>query len=170
VGQTATRLCAFEGGNVTVASRSLQKASSVATEINEEFGEERVRGVETRTPDTVGRAIEGAEIIFSVGAAGIRLLPWNVLGKYGKTCKIIADFNAIPPLGIEGLDSNADGVEVKPGTFGIGALTIGKLKNKVEAALIKAAADESKGIFDHKMAYELAKKAVLERLKEQKNP
>ena len=170
VGQTAARLYASEKANVIVTSRDLQRASSVVTKINEEFEGERVRGVEAQTSDDIGKAIENAEIILSTGAAGAQLLPLDVLKEYGKKCRIVADINAIPPLGVEGLKSEADGEEILPNVFGIGALAIGKLKNKVEAKLIKRAAEEPRGIFDYKMAYEIAKKTALEKLEEKKMP
>jgi methylene-tetrahydromethanopterin dehydrogenase len=170
VGQTAARLYASEKANVIVTSRDLQRASSVVTKINEEFEGERVRGVEAQTSDEVGKAIENAEIVLSTGAAGTQLLPLDVLKEYGKKCRIVADINAIPPLGVEGLKSEVDGEEILPNVFGIGALAIGKLKNKVEAKLIKRAAEEPRGIFDYKMAYEIAKKTALEKLEEKKMP
>jgi hypothetical protein len=170
VGQTAARLYVSEKANVIVTSRDLQRASSVVTKINEEFEGERVRGVEAQTSDEIGKAIENAEIILSTGAAGTQLLPLDVLKEYGKKCRIVADINAIPPLGVEGLKSEADGEEKLPNVFGIGALSIGKLKNKVETELIKRAAEEPRGIFDYRMAYEIAKKTVLEKLEEKKMP
>lgn len=169
VGQTAGRLFASEKANVIVTSRSLQRASSVATKINEEFESEIARGVEAQTPEEIGKAIENAEIVLSAGAAGVQLLPLETLEEYGKSCKIVADINAIPPLGVEGLKSEADGEEILPNIFGIGALAIGKLKNKIEVELIKRAAEESKGIFDYKIAYEIAKKAVLRKFEEKKS-
>jgi len=170
VGQTAARLYASEKANVILTSRDLQRASSVATKINEETDSEWVRGVEAQTSDEIGKAIENAEIVLSTGAAGTQLLPLDVLKEYGKKCKIVADINAIPPLGVEELKSEVDGEEILPNVFGIGALAIGKLKNKVEAELIKKAAEEQKGIFDYRMAYEIAKKTVLEKLEEKKMP
>jgi len=166
VGQTAARLYASEKAKVIVTSRSLQRASSVATKINEEFECERVRGVEVQTLEEIGKALENAEIVLSAGAAGVQLLPFDTLKEYGKNCKIVADINAIPPLGVEGLKSEADGEEILPNIFGIGALAIGKLKNKVEAELIKRATEEPKGIFDYKIAYEIAKEAILKKFEE----
>jgi hypothetical protein len=169
VGQTAARLYASEKANVIVTSRSLQRASSVATKINEENKGERAHGVEAQTREEIGKAIETAEIVLSAGAAGIRLLPYDVLKEYGKGCKMVADINAIPPLGVEGLKSKADGEEILPNIFGIGALAIGKLKNKIEVGLIKRAAGEPKGIFDYEIAYEIAKKVILEKFEEKKS-
>jgi len=169
VGQTAARLYASEKADVVVTSRSLQRASSVATKINEEIESARARGVQAQAPEEIGRAIENAEIVLSAGAAGIRLLPFDVLKDFGENCRIVADINAIPPLGIEGLESKVDGEEILPSIFGIGALAIGKLKNKIEAKLIKRAAEEPKGIFDYRIAYEIAKKRVLEKFEGKKS-
>lgn len=170
VGQTTGRLFASEGANVIITSRDLHRSSSVATKINEEIGVERARGVEAQTLEEVGRAIEKAEIVLAAGAAGIQILPANTLKDYGKNCRIVADINAIPPLGVEGLQSNIDGEEFMPNVLGIGALVIGKLKNMVEIELIKQAAEEPKGIFDYRRAYEIAKKTVSKRLEEKMKP
>ncbi len=170
VGQTAARLYASEKATVVVTSREQKKASSVATKINEEVEGERVRGVEAQTSEEIGRSIENSEIVLAAGAAGTALLSLEVLKQYGKKCKIVADINAIPPLGVEGLDSNAEGNELLPNVFGIGALAIGKLKNKIETELIKKAAEEPKGVFDYRAAYEIAKKAVVGKPVERKAP
>jgi methylene-tetrahydromethanopterin dehydrogenase len=160
VGQTAARLYASEKAEVILTSRSLQKATSIVTRINEEFDAERVRGIEAQTPEEIGQAIKKADIVLSAGAAATELLPLNVLKEHGKKCRIVADINAIPPLGVEGLDPDAYGKEILPNIYGIGALVIGKLKQKVEAGLIKKAVEEPKGVFDYKIAYEIAKKTV----------
>jgi len=164
VGQTAARLYASEKANVIITSRDLHRSTSVATEINEEVKGERVRGVEAQTPEDVGKAIKEADIILSAGAAGIQLLLLNTLRNYGKNCKIVADINAIPPLGVEGLKPEAEGDEFLPKILGIGALAIGRFKNQVESWLLRKAAEESKGVFSYMTAYEMARKSVLERL------
>jgi methylene-tetrahydromethanopterin dehydrogenase len=169
VGQTAARLYALEKANVIVTSRDLQRASSVATKINEEIETEKIRGVEAQTSEEVGKAIENSNIVLSAGAAGTKLLSLDALKEYGKKCRIVADINAIPPLGVEGLKSDANGEEILSGIFGIGALVIGKLKIYIEAELIKRAAEETKGIFDYKIAYEIVKKLIFEKLKEKKS-
>jgi hypothetical protein len=168
VGQTAARLYASEKANVIVTSRDLQRASEVAAKINEEALSESVRGFQAQTPEETGKAVADVEIILSAGAAGTQLLPLNTLKEYGRKCKIVADINAIPPLGVESLKSTAEGEEVLPNVFGLGALAIGKLKIKVEAELIKRAAEEPKGILDYKVAYEIAKKRVIEKLEKKK--
>ncbi|KUO94379.1 MAG: hypothetical protein AT717_05715 [Vulcanisaeta sp. CIS_19] len=161
VGIAAAWLYASEGANVTVTSRELSRAQGVANSINNELKVNRVVGVEARTPEQVGRAIENADIVLSTGAPSVTLLPLNVLKSYGKRVRIVADVNAIPPYGIEGIDPNMDGKEMIPGVYGIGALVIGILKNNIETELIKKALQEPKGIFDFRSAYEIGKNLFL---------
>jgi methylene-tetrahydromethanopterin dehydrogenase len=164
VGRVSARLYAKEGANVVITSRNLTRSTAVASEINKEIGAEKTCGVKAATPDEIGNAIANAEIILSAGAAGVSLLPITVLKEHGKRCKIVADINAVPPLGVEGLKPTDENVEVLPGIWGIGALSIGTFKNKVEAQLFKRAVEAPKGIFDYKIAYEIAKSKVLAKL------
>jgi methylene-tetrahydromethanopterin dehydrogenase len=166
VGQTAARIYASEKANVTITSRSMEKGQAVADKINQEVGAKRVKVVEVKSPEQTGEAIKDAEIILAAGAGGIQLLSASELNK-SSMCKIIADINAIKPLGVEGLGSNDDGKELKSGVYGIGALAIGKLKIKTETEMIKRATMEPMGLFDYSIAYEIAKDAILKKLAKQ---
>ena len=164
VGQTAARIYAAEKANVTITSRTLAKGQAVADKINKEVGAQRVKVVEVTSPEQTGVAIKNAEIVLAAGAGGIQLLSAAELDKYGATCKIVADINAIKPLGVEGLGSNDDGKELKPGVYGIGALAIGKLKIKIEKEMITRATLEPQGLFDYAVAYEIGKNSILKKL------
>jgi hypothetical protein len=157
VGRIVSHLCGSEGAEVSITSRSQERASSVANRINGELGVERVHGFKAATAGIIGKVISDADVILSTGTAGIQLMPKKVLKEYGKRCKVVADINAIPPLGIEGLRPDDDSVEVLHGVWGIGALTIGTLKNEIEAELFKKAMEAKRGVFDYKVAYQTAK-------------
>jgi len=163
VGQTAARIYAAEKANVTITSRSLAKGQAVADKINAEVGAKRVKVVEVTKPEQTAVAIQNAEIILSAGAGGIQLLSQADLNK-SPTCKIVADINAIKPLGVEGLGSNDDGTELKSGVYGIGALAIGKLKIKIEKEMITRATLAPQGLFDYAVAYEIGKSSILKKL------
>ncbi len=163
VGQTAARIYAAEKANVTITSRTMAKGQAVADKINAEVGAQRVKVVEVTKPEQTAAAIQDAEIVLSAGAGGIQLLSKADLDSAAK-CKIVADINAIKPLGVEGLGPNDDGVELKAGVFGIGALAIGKLKIKTETEMIKRATAEAQGLFDYSIAYTIAKDAILKKL------
>jgi len=163
VGQTAARIYAAEKADVTITSRTMAKGQAVADKINQEVGAQRVKVVEVTKPEQTGTAIKDAEIVLSAGAGGIQLLSQSDLNK-SATCKIVADINAIKPVGVEGLGSNDDGKELKPGVYAIGALAIGKLKIKTETEMIKRATTEPQGLFDYSIAYTIAKDSILKKL------
>jgi methylene-tetrahydromethanopterin dehydrogenase len=163
VGQTAARIYAAEKANVTISSRSMAKGQVVADKINAEVGAQRVKVVEVSKPEQTAEAIKSAEIVLAAGAGGIQLLSKADLNTATK-CKIVADINAIKPLGVEGLGPNDDSIELKPGVYGIGALAIGKLKIKTETEMIKRATAEPAGLFDYAIAYTIAKDAILKKL------
>jgi methylene-tetrahydromethanopterin dehydrogenase len=173
VGQIASRLYAMEGANVAVTSRDLTRSTAIANKINKEIGSERACGLQAATPSEVGNAIKSSQIVLAAGAAGVALLPLSVLKENGKECRVVADINAVPPLGVEGLKPTDETVEMMPRVWGIGALSIGTFKNKVEAQVFKRATESPKGIFDYKIAYEIAKSIVLTKLQKsegRKNP
>lgn len=168
VGQTAARIYASEKANVVITSRSMTKGRVVADKINKEVASELVKVVEVTKPEQTATAIKNAEIILSAGAGGIQLLTEEDLRKHTSKCKIVGDINAIKPLGIEGLESNDDGKEIKPGVFGIGALAIGKLKIKIETNMIKRATEAPQGLFDYAIAYDIGKAQILKKLAKSK--
>jgi len=163
VGQTAARIYAAEKANVIITSRTMAKGQAVADKINTEVGAKRVKVFEVSKPEQTADAIKGAEIVLSAGAGGIQLLSISDINK-AATCKIVADINAIKPLGVEGLASNDDVKEIKPGVYGVGALAIGKLKIKIETEMIKRATNEPQGLFDYSIAYTIAKDQILKKL------
>ena len=157
VGQAAAYLYASENAEVRLTSRSRERAQTISHEINLELGSELIRGVRASDEESVGHAIEGADIILSTGKQGIQLLSLDLLKKHGSRCKVVADVNAVPPMGVEGVKPSNNGEEVIKGVKSIGALSIGSLKNKVEAELLKKVVEAKNGIFDHKAAYSIAK-------------
>jgi len=162
VGVAATWLYAAEkAAKVTVTSRDLAKAQRVASRVNEELKTDVVKPFQAKSPDDVGKAIEDADVVLATGAPGVQLLPLETLKTYGKRVRVVADCNAVPPYGIEGLNPKWDGKEIIPGVYGVGALAIGTLKNKIEADLIKKALQEPKGIFDFRAAYEIGKAMLI---------
>ena len=160
VGVATAILYGLEGSNVILTSRSQERALNTAQRVNKEIGAEKVKGVKAATQDEIGKAIQKADIVLATGAAGVRLLKLDTLKKYGSRCKVLADVNAVPPTGIEGLKPSDKDKEVLPGMYGVGALRIGSLKNAVLAELFKLAAKTPKGVLDYKAAYEIAKKMI----------
>ena len=72
---------------------------------------------------------------------------------------VVADVNAVPPLGVEGLAVSADGVPVTAhGALGIGALAIGPLKSNTESGLLRQMIAATKPVsLDFRDAFALAR-------------
>jgi len=160
VGQVCAKIMVLEGADVLITSRNIEKARATAEKLNAEVKANRVYGLQVSSPEEAQKVVGDSEIILATGAAGAQLLPLSILKEHAKRCKVVADVNAVPPYGIEGLNPKDDGVEISPGVFGVGALSIGALKNEVEVKLIGKALESPKGIFDYKVAYEIAKSLI----------
>ncbi len=134
-------------------------AKEVAEALRERHGA-NVEGVFAPTQDKKLDVLKKAEVIFCAGTEGVRVIEKNLLQKL-KLMKVIADINAIPPLGLEGMKLNDDMSEIMPGIFGIGALTIGRLKHNIEKGVLREVRGNGKGTYNYSFALELARKILV---------
>src|SRR5204862_316303 len=81
-----------------------------------------------------GADIAAGELLLNAGPAGVMLVPKQAWANRSGL-KVVADVNAVPPLGVEGVEAMDDGV-TKEGVACFGALAIGNLKMKVHKACI----------------------------------
>ncbi|HYB09122.1 MAG TPA: methylene-tetrahydromethanopterin dehydrogenase N-terminal domain-containing protein [Alphaproteobacteria bacterium] len=104
------------------------------------------------------KAIGDCVAIFSAGRAGVRTLSHADL-VHANRLLVVADINAVPPLGVEGVDVMADGAEiVGTKSVGIGAFAIGNIKFKTQHELLKRIHDAAKAqYFDYRDAYQVAR-------------
>jgi len=133
VGTRAAGLFAKAGASVTITSRKPEEGERVAHAIHERFGG-AVTAVTMPDSSHAARVVEGAEILLNAGPAGVMLVPrpaWA--GRQGLLAA--ADLNAVPPLGIEGIEVNDDGAQ-RDGVAVFGALGVGNFKMKLHKACI----------------------------------
>ncbi|HEX7088653.1 MAG TPA: NADP-dependent methylenetetrahydromethanopterin/methylenetetrahydrofolate dehydrogenase [Longimicrobiales bacterium] len=153
VGTRVAGLLARLGAKVAITSRLPGRAQSAAAQIRERF-RESVDALAIAGPEEVAAALEGAEVVLACGPVGVQLLPRQAwAGRPG--LRVAADVNAVPPLGIEGVDSADDGVE-RDGVLAFGALGIGRLKMKLHKACIARAFERNDLILDSEAIYDLA--------------
>ncbi len=134
-------------------------ATEIAETMRARYGA-NVEGVFAPTPNKKLEVLKKAEVIFCAGTEGVRIIEKSLLQEL-KLMKVIADINAIPPLGLEGIKLNDDMREITAGIFGIGALTIGKLKHDVEKEVLKTVRGNGKGTYNYNFALELARKILV---------
>lgn len=154
VGTRAATLLAKEGAHVTISSRSLSKAQQVASNIQERFGLE-ITPVEVSDEQTARHALDGAAVVLAAGAAGVQLVP-QALWTAQPTLEALADINAVPPLGIEGIKATDDG-KVREGKLSFGALGIGGLKMKIHRAAVAKLFEQNDLVLDVEEIYAIGK-------------
>ena len=73
---------------------------------------------------------------------------------------VVADVNAVPPSGVEGVDANDNGAPIEgTNAVGIGALAVGNVKYRTEAGLFRQMIESEKPLYlDFRDAYALAQK------------
>jgi hypothetical protein len=133
VGTRAAGLLARAGADVTITSRHASEAERVTGQIRERFGG-AVRSVVVADPSQVGDALGDAELVLNAGPAGVQLVPqaaWT--GR--RTIRAIADLNAVPPLGIKGIEVTDAGVD-RGGAKVFGAIGVGNFKMKIHKRCI----------------------------------
>jgi pimeloyl-ACP methyl ester carboxylesterase len=154
VGMRAAAFLAEEGAEVTITSRTKERADVAAKAIETRFGA-KVRGVAAFDDASRAAAIENTNIIFAAGAIGVQLLPLSAW-KDNPNIELLADVNAQPPLGIEGLEATDKGKE-RHGKLCFGALGIGGLKLKLHRGCIGKLFESAEAVFDAEEIYALAK-------------
>jgi len=103
--------------------------------------------------------INDADIIWSLAAAGVQVLSKMIMSNLKN--KIVCDINLVPPYGIDGLKPKDSNKQIYPSIYGTGALAIGRLKSKVEEAILKEASTSTgKKIYDYRYAFKKAKKIL----------
>lgn len=155
VGQRASLLLASEGATVRLCSRSKQRAEKVAKRTNEQVDGNRISGVEVSDDQSLQDSLQGAQLVIAAGAAGVELLPASIR-KEAADLKVAIDLNAVPPLGIEGVDF-ADKAKLLDGMTVYGAIGVGGLKMKIHRAAIGALFESNDKVFDAEAIYALGK-------------
>lgn len=157
VGMRAAVMLALEGVSVSIGSRKLASAQEAVRQLKVGFDLE-VQALETPDCESRGRAIDDAHIVISMGAGGVRMLEerhW----KDHPTLELLADANASPPAGIEGIELMDKGVE-RHGKIVFGAIGFGAFKLALHRACVAQLFERNDLSLDAAEVYALAKTLV----------
>ncbi|MDY8108098.1 methylene-tetrahydromethanopterin dehydrogenase N-terminal domain-containing protein [Fulvimarina sp. 2208YS6-2-32] len=163
VGYCAAVIAASEGAKVRIVGYSgVERVQKRADEMKERFGVD-VEAVDGSSDDKNTAIVSDVEVILSAAKAGVQVLAHDQMKKASRLL-VAADVNAVPPVGLEGIDVMDDVVAID-GTdaFGIGALAIGMFKSKTEYGLLRQMIESEEGqVLDFRHAFTLARKLVNE--------
>jgi methylenetetrahydrofolate/methylenetetrahydromethanopterin dehydrogenase (NADP+) len=154
VGQRVARLLARLGAQVRVGSRQQARAAQICQEIAAKVPGARLEAVATGTPAELAAALAKCTLVIAAGAAGAVLLPRSAHAAC-PDLQIAIDLNAVPPLGIEGIEA-ADKGQGRDGIICYGALGVGATKMKVHKAAIARLFERNDQVLDAEEIYKLA--------------
>ena len=138
VGFAAAVIAAQEGAHVTLVGHDgPERVKREADEIRKRFDLD-VHFADGTLDAGKSDILSDAEVALSAARAGLQVLSRQQVDA-ARHLLAVADANAVPPPGIEGLDMKAHGeVFGKKGALGLGPLAIGAIKYKTERSLLQS--------------------------------
>ncbi len=163
VGVCAGIIAANCGADVyLLSSRGFDVAQEFAEENNGKFNV-NMKGGDGSTEESLGKMIQSADIVIGSAKAGMQVLSRTQLEK-AENLIVAADANAVPPLGIEGVEVRDMGKELDftpSKAVGIGALAMGNVKYKVHYRMFELMKETDKALYlDHDEAFKVAREYV----------
>lgn len=158
VGERVSVLMHREGATVTLTSRKQEKAEKVCQKIKEKYNRDMVP-LQVSNDEECLEAVKDAEIVVATGTAGIQLMSRDVWSQC-PSIKVLADVNAYPPAGIEGVEVSDDGKEVD-GKYLFGAVAIGDIKTKGMRDVIRKMYEEKGAYMDLEKIYDITLESLM---------
>ena len=143
-----------------VSHRRMADVQAKADSYNARYGV-NIIAVDGASDEAKIEVLKNTDIALCAAAAGVQVLSLAQMAQ-AEDLKIVADVNAVPPAGAEGVDVFADGAAIAgTNAFGIGALAIGNVKYKTQHNLLKLMLEsEKKQYLDFLSAFEMARKSL----------
>jgi methylene-tetrahydromethanopterin dehydrogenase len=152
VGAAAAVLAAKAGAEVVIMGRQKDKADRVAALCNHSYGAD-LTGIKGDANDHKMGQLAGAHVVLATAKAGVQVLSSAEIAQATELL-VVADVNAVPPPGIEGVEVNDDGKALTGSrqALGVGALAVGNIKYQAQHHLLKAMRESDKPLnlhFEH---------------------
>ncbi len=157
VGQRAAGLLAKDGAHVTITSRKPEQGEKARQFISARFNVQ-VEATTMTDPATLPKLCEGIDVLLNSGPAGVQMVPKSAWTG-AKTLKIAVDLNAVPPLGIEGVEVNDSGA-TREGVVVYGAFGVGNFKTKLHKACVARLFTRNDLVLDAETIAEVARELV----------
>jgi glutamyl-tRNA reductase len=145
VGQRVARLTAAAGARVFIGSRNRKRAEEVCDQIAS-----RVDGAQAEPlvsgESSLSESIAAADALFACGAAGI-CLAQKADWANSASLRVAVDLNAVPPLGIEGIDVMHK-AEMAGNIACYGAIGVGGLKMKIHKRSLQSLFESNEAFLD----------------------
>ncbi len=152
VGRRVAQILGACGAHVILTSRTMDKARHVCSVIDGVSGKYEPAVVPEN--GDLSPLLKDADLLISAGAAGVRFTHLDQLTA-SRTLRVAIDLNAVPPLGIEGIQSTDKAKEIGH-LVCYGALGVGGLKMKIHHQLIERLFEANDQVIDTSQIYNAA--------------
>jgi hypothetical protein len=153
VGQRVGLLLARQGAHVRLASRQQSRAAAATDAIRAKVPQAKIEPVAVAGPNDLAGVVGDRTLVVAAGAAGVVLLPRSA-GPACKELKVAIDLNAVPPLGIEGVEVTDAGAG-RDGVISYGAIGVGGTKMKLHRAAVARLFERNDQVLDAEEVYAL---------------
>jgi hypothetical protein len=160
VGQRAAGLLAKDGANVVITSRKPEQGERARRSIGERF-EVQVEAKTMADPSQAAEILEGAEVLLNSGPAGVQMVPKAAWARR-KGLRVAVDLNAVPPLGIEGVEVGDSGIE-REGVKVYGAFGVGNFKTKLHKECVARLFERNDLVMDAEAIADVAREMVAQK-------
>jgi ribulose 1,5-bisphosphate synthetase/thiazole synthase len=160
VGQRAAGLLAKDGAHVTITSRKPEQGEKARQFISARFNVQ-VEATTMNDPAALPELCRDIEVLLNSGPAGVQMVPrsaWTT----AKSLKIAVDLNAVPPLGIEGVEVSDAGVK-RDGVVVYGAFGVGNFKTKLHKACVARLFTRNDLVLDAESIADVARELIAKR-------
>jgi ribulose 1,5-bisphosphate synthetase/thiazole synthase len=160
VGQRAAGLLAHDGADVTITSRKPEQGEKARQFISARFNVQ-VEAVTMNDPAMLPELLQDTEVLLNSGPAGVQLVPKSAW-QNADALAVAVDLNAVPPLGIEGIEVDDAGVK-RHGVVAFGAFGVGNFKTKLHKACVARLFTRNDLVLDAEAIAEIARELVGEK-------
>ena len=156
VGQRTALLLKHEEGaqTVTLTSRDLARSKAIVDKIQAAHGVDIIPA-QARSDESVSELLQNAHVAITCGPAGVCLIT-EKMWKSAPHLAVVADVNAVPPYGVEGISVIDDG-RVQENIRFYGPIAIGNFKMKLHRAAIASLYERNDRFLDESTIYQIAR-------------
>jgi len=156
VGQRVAGLLGRGGAKVVITSRKPEQGEKARRSIGERF-EIAVEITELSSPDQASKVLDKADILVNAGPAGVMMVPKAAW--FDRGVKVVVDFNAVAPVGVEGVELN-DAGEKRGGAVVFGAFGVGNFKTKLHKRCVARLFEKNDLVLDAEGIADIAREML----------
>jgi len=146
VGGISAIMCAQQGANCSIIGYDgIKNVAKKSEEYKSRFNVD-ITPADGSSDELNSSYLPDAEIIFCAARAGTQVVSLEQLNS-ASNALVLADVNAVPPAGLEGVDLKDDDKEHKCGALSIGPLTSGDIKVKTQYKMFEKMCKTEKPLY-----------------------